>query len=283
MGCRGAGHLPETGFLSPGGTTPLRQRGEAGSAWGCRAGPPSGSPPQPKRHRHSCGKGGPRKLHVRHAARSMAGVLPKAEALTVTLRTGQSNRQRKESRPARASFLCGPGGGLVFPPAVIGGSIPKRRSGGLSIPFKRSSAGVFQARDQLLPCRAGRLPVFPGGVIRIAGPTTQLRGFPIAGAARFFPILAGWRPGSSPGSAAVRSWTMPRLRCPGQQARLASLPRSHVEERSGVTASMTARRLWLSPSACLSVRRWKGIAGTGSCPPRWMSKSMGGTNSNPQI
>lgn len=47
----------------------------------------------------------------------MAGVLPKAEAPTVTPRTGQSNRQRKVSRLDRASFSCGPGGGLVFLPA----------------------------------------------------------------------------------------------------------------------------------------------------------------------
>ncbi len=336
---------------------------------GNHGGPPSGSPPQPKRHRHSRGKGGPRKLLVRHAVRSMAGVLPKAEAPTVTPRTGQSNRQRKESRLDRASFSCGPGGGLVFSPADTWREHPQapERRGFHSIQtiqrrgfsgagpasfFPRGTPSGFSRRrhpncgdDATAPgfSNRGRGPLlsYPGemaariipgrgGLRPVRQTTIQRRGlhpggtsfFRFGGAVRFyreaaapssgrrlppFPPRPGsptrqrsspppdddqrrdsgrrsrrrlpsCRPAERPGpdqspdaAAAVRSWTMPRCRCLGRQARLASFLRSLVEERSAVTARMTVRRLSLSPSACRSVCRWKGIAGTGSCPPRWMS------------
>jgi hypothetical protein len=236
----------------------------------------------------------------------MAGVLPKTEAPTITPRTGQSNRQRKESRLDRASFSCGPGGGLVFSPADTWREhpqAPERRGfhsiqtiqrrgfsgAGLVSFFPRGTSSCFSRRRHP---NCGADATAPGFSNRGCGP---LLSHPGRMAARVVPGRDGLRPvrrtttnaeipggGSRPAerrgpnqapdvAVAVRPWTTPRFRCPGRQARLASLLRSHVEERSAVTATMTALRLSLSTSACLSVRRWKGIAGTGSCPPRWMS------------
>lgn len=58
---------------------------------------------------------------------------------------------------------------------------------------RRFSAGGPSRRDRLLSLRAGRLPVFPGGVIRTSGTTPRLRGFPIATRPAFFP---SWREAS---------------------------------------------------------------------------------------
>jgi len=220
LGCCGAGHLPETGFLSPdGATTPLRQRVEAGSPWLVT---------EAGEARKWLKDASPETTAGRRAAlhRNRSGTVTVAEKAgrascscgTPCVRWRGFSRKPKRPLSLRAPdsptvsekraawtaqvFRADRAAALSFPRPIPGGSIPKRRSGGVSIPSKRSSAGVFQARDQLLSFRAGRLPVFPGGVIQIAGTMPRLRGFPIAGAARFFPILARWRPGSFPGAAA---------------------------------------------------------------------------------
>lgn len=141
-----------------------------------------------------------------------------------------------------------PGGTGFF---LSGGAV-RFYQGGRRPRFRATAAPAFPA-STLIPYAvtiipaAGRRPM-PG--FRAAAPVLPFRLTP--------------RPDQATGTAAaVRSWMMPRLRCHGRQARLASFLCSHVEVRSAVAARMTVRRLSLSPSVGLSVRRWKGIAGTG--------------------
>lgn len=136
----------------------------------------------------------------------MAGVLPKAEALTVTPRTGQFNRQRKESRLDRASFSCGPGGGLVFSPADTWREhpqAPERRVFHSILTIQRRG---FSGAGPASFFPAERLPVFPGGVIRIAGTMPRLRGF--ARPASFSSWLSP-DDGSAPGAPSRRDRLLP--------------------------------------------------------------------------
>ena len=122
-------------FFSGGTNSTSRKRGAAGSARGW-PGRTRGFPQQPKRQRHGRGIGGPRKLFVRHAARSMAGVLPKAGAPTITPRTGRLHRQRKTSRLDRRMFLVpGRAAALSLPRTIQGGIFPERRRGGFFHPI----------------------------------------------------------------------------------------------------------------------------------------------------
>ena len=184
-------------LFSRAGQTPLRASGARAGRPGV-PGRPSGFPRQPKRQRHSRGKGGPRKFFVRTAARSMAGVLPKTGAPPVTPRPGLSNRQRKESRlDRRMIFVPGRAAAFVFPPDDPGRGFsiraPRRQSLFGSTPRRRGFPP--QSRERLLSFRAGRLPVFHGGVIHSIPDDGTAPGFSNRGAARFFPVPTGRRPG----------------------------------------------------------------------------------------
>jgi len=180
-------------LFSRAGQTPLRASGARAGRPGV-PGRPSGFPRQPKRQRHSRGKGGPRKFFVRTAARSMAGVLPKTGAPPVTPRPGLSNRQRKESRlDRRMIFVPGRAAAFAFPPDDPGRGFsiraPRQQSLFGSTPRRRGFPP--QSRERLLSFRAGRLPVFRGGVIHPVPDDGTAPGFSNRGAARFFPIPAG--------------------------------------------------------------------------------------------
>ena len=175
-------------WVSWAGTTPLRAGGTRAGRPGA-PGRPSGFPRQSKRHCDNRGKGGPRQVLVRAAARSKAGVLPQTVAPTVTPSAGRFHRQRRTSRlDRRRGFVPGRAAAFVFPRTTQGGGFSSGVTRRQPLFGQPSRAGVFLFNGgKVLFPGAGRLPVFPGGVIQPV---------PNDGTAPGFSSPA--RPGSSP-------------------------------------------------------------------------------------
>ena len=130
------------------------------------------------------------------------GVLPKAAAARLTPRTGRLHRQRKTSRlDRRMIFVPGRAAALSFPRTTQGGGIPERPSGRFFHPIQTTWRRGFPG--------AGPASFFPrgtsSGFSRRRHPNFRddatAPGSSNRGAARFFPIPDGRRPGSFPSAA----------------------------------------------------------------------------------
>jgi hypothetical protein len=179
-------------WVSWAGTTPLRAGGTRAGRPGA-PGRPSGFPRQTKRHCDNRGKGGPRQVLVRAAARSKAGVLPQTVAPTVTPSAGRFHRQRRTSRlDRRRGFVPGRAAAFVFPRTTKGGGFSSGVTRRQPLFGQPSRAGVF-----LFNGGQGSFPRrgTPSGFSRRRYPTRPERrngsGFFQPGAARFFAVLLG--------------------------------------------------------------------------------------------